>query len=250
MRYEEYKDIYNKLNSTEDLERMVKRGYDREMLMVLYTQRMTREVKKNFYKVKNNTGRMLKEWRQGHSLMEISDRYRFPPVLTAMFVLQEMGINKKKFWSYVRGEEPIKDCRLEKEIKEIDEKDYVYSTWANDEQRKRGIWGEDLLESWLDEQGLEYRTEEDLRGIYAKTPDCLFDEPVTVDGKEVMWIESKASFGDGPEFRFNARKQLIPYTEIFGPGMVVYWFGHLDDLELPDDVYIIDKSLTELDVER
>ncbi len=250
MRYEEYKDLYNKLNSTEDLERLVKRGYDREMLMVLYTQRMTREVKKNFYKVKNNTGRMLKEWRQGHSLMEISNRYRFPPILTAMFVLQEMGINKKKFWSYVRSEEPIKDSRLEKEIKEINEKDYVYSTWANDEQRKRGIWGEDLLESWLDEQGLEYRTEEDLRGVYAKTPDCLFNEPVMVDGKEVMWIESKATFGDNTEFRYNTRKQLIPYTEIFGPGMVVYWFGYLDDLELPDDVYIIDKSLTNLDVER
>ncbi len=250
MRYQDYKDIYHKLSKPEEVERMAKKGYDRELLMVLHTQKVTRDVKKSFYKVKNNTGRMLKDWRQGHTLMEISQRQRFPPILTAMFVFEEMGWNRKKFWSHIRGEEDIKDKRIKREIEEINRNDYVYSPWANEEQRKRGEWGEVLLEKWLDEQGVEYRTEEDLRGIYAKTPDSLFEEPVVVNGMEVMWIESKATFGDTPEFRFNARKQLVPYTELFGPGLVVYWFGYLDDLEPPEDVFITDMSLLDMNVEE
>ncbi|MDI3483114.1 MAG: hypothetical protein PWQ88_985 [Candidatus Methanomethylophilaceae archaeon] len=249
MKYDEYKNIYRRLNSPADIDKLEKKGYDRELLVVLYTQKTTREVKKNFYKVKNNTKRMLKEWRQGKTLMEISEHYRFPPILTAMFVFQEMGWSKKKFWANVRGEEEIKDPRIKKEIEEINKNDYVYSPWANEDQRRRGDWGESLLENWLDSQGVEYRTEDDIRGVYAKTPDCLFEKPIKVDGKEILWIESKATFGDAPEFRFNANKQLIPYTEIFGPGMVIYWFGHLDDLDMPENVYIIDRSLLDLDLE-
>ena len=162
-----------------------------------------------------------------------------------MMMFQEMGYSKKEFWSFVREPENVKDERIRREIEEATEKDVIYSPWANDEQRERGHWGEALLEGWLDAQGVGYRTEEDLRGIYTKTPDCLFDEPKIFDGKEICWIESKATFGDNTEFRFNARKQLVPYTELFGPGLVVYWFGYLDDLEMPDGVYITDISILE-----
>ncbi|MBQ7701233.1 MAG: TPD domain-containing protein, partial [Candidatus Methanomethylophilaceae archaeon] len=31
--------------------------------------------------------------------------------------------------------------------------------------------------------------------------------------------------------------------KIFGPGVVVYWSGCLDDLECPDDVYVRDISI-------
>ncbi|MDD3379540.1 MAG: TPD domain-containing protein, partial [Candidatus Methanomethylophilaceae archaeon] len=52
-----------------------------------------------------------------------------------------------------------------------------------------------------------------------------------------------ASFGDNVEFRFNSRKQLCPYTNLFGPGVVVYWTGCLNDLECPENVYITDMSI-------
>ena len=64
------------------------------------------------------------------------------------------------------------------------------------------------------------------------------------EGRKVCWVESKASFGDNTEFRYNSRKQLIPYTKMFGPGIVVYWVGKLDDLECPEGVYVEDISIT------
>ena len=71
------------------------------------------------------------------------------------------------------------------------------------------------------------------------------------EGREIRWIESKASFGDAVEFRYNCKNQLIPYTELFGPGVVVYWTGHLDGLEAPDgitveDIGIMDKKLSRI----
>jgi len=113
------------------------------------------------------------------------------------------------------------------------------------------LWGEDLAHQWLDGQGITYRTENDLRDTeFTKTPDCLLDEPVLYNGHKIFWVESKASFGDNTEFKYNSRKQLIPYTKLFGPGLVVYWVGCLNDLECPEDVYVSDISVLDVKLEK
>ncbi|MDY0293343.1 MAG: C15orf41 family protein [Candidatus Methanomethylophilaceae archaeon] len=242
MEYEEYRDLYNSLNCTEDIGKLEARGYDHQLLETLLTQKTSRDVKKRFYTVKKKTPQMLREWKKGTSLMELSKKYLFPPILTAMFVFMEDGASKKEFWSYVREPDQLNDVTAA-ELREVISNDLVYSTEGNEKQRQRGIWGEGLLQEWLDGQGISYRTENDLRGEFGKTPDCLLDEPMMYNGRKIHWIESKASFGDNTEFRFNCRKQLSPYTELFGPGVVVYWIGCLDDLECPPGVYVSDISI-------
>lgn len=243
MKYHDYKAIYSALNGPKDVERMEAKGHDRALLDTVFTQKTTREVKKRFYVVKQNAGRMLKEWKHGHTLLEISERWRFPPILTAMFIFLEDGASKKEFWGYIREPESACSEDLTKELHEIRKADLVYSPEANERQKQRGLWGESLLHEWLDGQGISYRTENDLRGTHEKTPDALLDEPMMYNGKKIYWVESKASFGDNTEFRFNSKKQLIPYTKLFGPGLVVYWLGTLDDLEMPEDVYVDDISV-------
>jgi hypothetical protein len=250
MKYEEYKQIYSALNTSKDIERLEKKGYGHDLLLSMFTQKTTREVKKRFYVVKQNTGRMLKEWKHGHTLLEIAEKWRFPPILTAMFIFLEDGASRKEFWEYINEPDIARSKDLRDELVEIRNADVVYSPEANEIQRQRGLWGESLLHEWLDGQDISYRTEEDLRGVYDKTPDALLNEPMTYNGKKINWVESKASFGDNTEFRFNSKKQLIPYTNLFGPGVVVYWLGRLDDLEEPecvyvDDIAIMDKRLGE-----
>lgn len=243
MRYEEYRTVYNALRTPEDVERLSDR-YDPRMLDSLFTQKTTREVKKRFYIVKGASKKMLKEWQKGRSIMELSRKYNFPPLLVAMFIFQEDGAGKKEFWSYVRDPDLLESEETADEVLEAVRNDIVYSPAANQRQKERGLWGEGLLHEWLDGQGITYRTENDLRGTeFTKTPDCLLDYPVEYEGHEIHWVESKASFGDNTEFKFNSRKQLIPYTKLFGPGLVVYWVGCLDDLECPPDVYVSDISV-------
>lgn len=249
MDYEEYKKLYNSLNCPNDVEKLESQGYDSRLVRTLYTQKVSRNVKKRFHIVKKNSRRMLKDWRQGRSISEIADKMSFPPILTAMMIFQEDGASKKEFWGYVNNPDCL-NAETARELREATKRDYVYSPQANDDQRERGEWGEKLLQDWLDGQGITYRTEDDLRGEYQKTPDALLDEPLYWNGSEVYWIESKASFGDNVEFRFNARKQLVPYTEIFGPGIVVYWVGCLNDLECPEGITVTDKSILETQLKK
>jgi hypothetical protein len=247
MQYDEYIRLYNGLNTLSDIEKFSEEGYDSRLLDTLYTQKVSRYVKRHFHEVKSRSKSMLRQWKKGRTFLEIADYYSFPPILIMMMITQEDGIPKKKFWEIIRDPDQLEDSETAKEVREAVANDIVYSPAANERQKERGLWGEDLMHKWLDGQGIAYKTENDIReeGGSTKTPDCLLKEPVMYDGKKVFWFESKAAFGDTVEFRFNSRKQLIPYTELFGPGVVVYWTGYLEGVECPKDVYIDDIGIME-----
>jgi len=254
MDYGEYCALYDGLRTPEDIDRYLAKGYDRRLLETLYTQKISRDVKKRYHVVKSHSEELLRDWQHGKTIVQIADSCRFPPILTAMLLFQEDGTGKKVFWEYVR-DPSLLDCpEAAQELREATARDLVYSPAANDSQKERGQWGEGLLWQWLDAQDISYKTEADERGDDdyggGKTPDCLFAHPMSYEGHKICWIESKASFGDKIEFRLNQQKQLIPYTELFGQGIVVYWTGHLDGLACPAGVYledigILQKKLTD-----
>ena len=35
----------------------------------------------------------------------------------------------------------------------------------------------------------------------------------------------------------------MPYVDLFGDGVVVYWFGYLDDFLPPDGISIMDENI-------
>ncbi|TLZ82468.1 MAG: hypothetical protein E6K11_01565 [Methanobacteriota archaeon] len=141
----------------------------------------------------------------------------------------------------------VKDRRLRRELEDVNRTDIVYSPGGSARQYARGRWGEAKLHTWLDARGLVYETEKDLRAKYDKTPDILLHIPLEMNGSRKYWIESKATFGDPYEIRRHLRKQLQPYSDLFGDGAVVYWFGHVDDqqYELPVGVDIVSPQFFE-----
>ena len=86
---------------------------------------------------------------------------------------------------------------------------------------------------WLDGKDVEYFTENDLRAgtVEGKTPDFLLMEPIEWHGDQYNWIESKASFGDEYIHRKNHRGQVSKYVELYGQGILVYWYAYLDNLK-------------------
>jgi len=247
MKNEDFKYLYDRLKEPSDIDVISKElCLDKELLTVIYTQRTVRDTTKKFYKVQRNGPRMVKSWQSGETLLDISRRYEFPPILTALMIFQESGRSKKQFWSIVRNPETIQDKDLRLQIEEICRADIIYSPEGTEKQYQRGTWGEKNLQDWLDSQGIGYRTEKDLRGEFPKTPDALLDKPIVVNGGKVNWIESKATFGDRVEVNKNTRKQLSPYVELFGQGLVVYWFGFVDEMTMEDGIFITDSSLTKL----
>ena len=240
MRAEQYNYIYKGLTKYEDISYLSRKlRLPKELLLVIYTQKTIRKASKDFYKMKNRMDKLEDMWQNGTTFCQIAAKFEFPPVLLAFLLLTKDGeYSKKGYRKLLHDPDQIKDKRLKREIKEVVKQDRIYSPNGSDVQKMRGVKGEETIEKWLKKKKIDYRTEEDLRGEFPKTPDFLFDEPIFHRGSEVFWIESKASFGDRIEINKNLRKQLVPYIELFGEGMVIYLFGTIDDYPTQDGILI------------
>lgn len=240
------RDLQAKLETKEDIDRLHEAtGLERELLLIIYQQKVSRDATRRYYKVKARVPTLHKQWRAGKPLLRLAHEHGFPPVLMAYLVLLEGHVPRKQFWKYVRDPASVRDVRLRREINDLIAHDLVYAPEANERQAERGREGEALLYNWLDELGVGYRTEKDLRQISTKTPDALLDKPLNFDGRPIHWIESKANFGDHQEVNRNLRKQLIPYTQLFGPGLVVYWYGLVSDVKTPPEIILASREFFE-----
>ncbi|EDV21638.1 uncharacterized protein TRIADDRAFT_59843 [Trichoplax adhaerens] len=83
---------------------------------------------------------------------------------------------------------------------------------------------------------------------YDKTPDIKLEVPIAVNGNIVNWIESKASFGDEHSHATYMKDQYYSYLNRFGPGMVIYWFGFIKELNFDEQpgILIVDSFPLEI----
>ncbi len=249
MNTDDYKRLVSQLQKPSDINRLAKENEDmKELFLILYTHRVVRDATKRYYRVQNKAERLLWQWKKGTQLLQLAYREDFPPVLLSLILVKEMGYSRKDYWKFVRDPKSIKDSRLKREIPEAAKADIIYSPVGMDIQTERGRKGEERLAQWLDRNYITYRREDDLKAEFRKTPDFLLEKPLFVGTEECIWIESKANFGDRVEIRKNMKKQLIPYTEIFGKGIVVYWFGHVDDYEPVEGVTVVDAHFFHKDI--
>lgn len=244
MYQKDYVKILRQIRSYEAIPEVARKlGLSEEFLLVIYTQKVSRDVKRRYYVIKKKLPIIKKEWDAGLSLCQLSKKYGdFPPLLLGFMLFTANGTTKRQFWTWVRDTDKIEDPRIKKEIAEACEADIVYSPKGMEIQKKRGKIGEEKLYSALAERNIEYRTEKELIGKVQKTPDALLVTPLRVGNFQINWIESKASFGDAVEVRHNSRRQFCKYVKLFGSGVAVYWFGVVKDFERTRGVWILDGT--------
>uniref|UniRef100_A0A672H7T3 CDAN1-interacting nuclease 1 n=2 Tax=Salarias fasciatus TaxID=181472 RepID=A0A672H7T3_SALFA len=106
-----------------------------------------------------------------------------------------------------------------------------------------------LLRDKLKERNLSFLDENQLRTMgYDKTPDIILEVPIAVEGHIVHWIESKASFGDDHSHRTYLNEQFWSYWNRFGPGLVIYWYGFIGELDCQRDRGILLKDCFPTDI--
>lgn len=242
----EYEFLVQRLTSEKDIESLHKKaGYSKDMLYNILAKKIVKNTLKKYYPIQHKLDYYYRRWLKGESIAKIAEELQFSSILLAAFLLiKKKGFNRKSFNESLRNPALIKDPRIRKEIEQCIKEDFVYAPWAYDIQKKNGEEGERKGAEWLDKKKIPYMTEKDNKEMnhHRRTPDFLFEHPQNINGFKANWIESKAMFGDDREVQRQFKKQLGPYLKYFGPGIVVYWYGFIDDITLGKDIKIVDET--------
>lgn len=237
MRMSEWIELRDRLRCMGDVSDYAKTDntYSFETLSSVYQQLLARQMMKSFYLVKECGLQFVERYDAGHSLMEIAEWISLSPTMVARRVLElKGGITRKTITGLLRNPAQIKDKRLRNEVQVCVDCDAYSGPHIDRVRNVIGLEYELRLIEELRNLRLEFELEADLRkrGCH-KTPDVLLQVPVAFSKKVVRWIDSKAKFGD--EFTMNKdyTDAVSSYVGRFGPGMVVYWFGFIEDCPSP-----------------
>lgn len=228
-----YEEIYQSLRDITDVGPVAKKfEIHPGIAYTILSQKTVTMVKSNFSNLKRSGPEQLEQWNSGKTIVEMAGINRIPATLMASLILKELNIPKKIAFN---SPERLQNSRLSKEITEALQKDHFFSPHAHSLQLEKGKLGEEIILFWLKAHKIDFFTEDQLREqSMSKTPDFLLPEPITLEGKKVSWIESKAMFGDEQEHKYYMKKQFNHYEQMYGQGLVVYWYGFLNTLESND----------------
>jgi len=246
-----YDYLYNNLNEIKDILRIMKKdprlaSYD--TLMSIHSQKYQEFTRKTLHKHRKPQvmSKYFERYTHGESILKISEQVSVSPCLLARIILQcylSPTVSEERMKSEVskRIKDPslIEDERLRKEVVLCIEKDDNYSPLVEKIRRTIGLEHEHLLQRKLVDLSVPFMNEEDLRNVgYPKTPDVKLQIPFAVDGFVINWVESKASFCDDYGLQF-AKEQFLGYVNRYGSGMVIYWFGYIEELNVMKEEGII-----------
>ena len=195
---------------------------------------------------------MLRLYKEGVSVVDLSTRFDFPPMNIFRIILTEMRWSKSKIKESFR--QPSKLSKRERtEFEAAEAADRVSNVDQGESQERADLF-EDILADWFEDQGVRLRRQPEMvkeqkqdLGRPVRTPDILFLYHVEINGKPVAWIDAKHFYGADVDFqRKKMAKQMTRYIEEWGSGAVVYRHGFSANLFMPGctllDANVLDLS--------
>ncbi|XP_063039618.1 CDAN1-interacting nuclease 1 isoform X2 [Engraulis encrasicolus] len=189
-------------------------------------------------------------------LLEIANEVDLSPALLARLVVERFlqeregaAFSKQVLNNMLREPSLIPDLLLPRHVAQCTINDCCYGPLVDCIKHAIGQEHEVLLRDKLQERNLSFLDENQLRAKgYDKTPDIILEVPIAVEGHVVHWIESKASFGDDHSHRTYLNEQFWSYWNRFGPGLVIYWYGFIAELDCQRDRGILLKDCFPSDI--
>ncbi|XP_071552459.1 CDAN1-interacting nuclease 1 [Panulirus ornatus] len=218
-------------------------------LRSICTQEMQKKVKKKFHHI--NASERAKEiffsylssaefGKTPGILVRMAQEMDYSPAMLAKLVVEQhlltscpsISVSKSQVNALLRDTTLIEDRDLSFEVYLCLLEDDAYGPFADSIKHSIGHEYEFLLRRELEKLNISFHHEDELRlKGYDKTPDIKLDIPIAVDGHVINWIESKASFGDEDSHRSYLKDQFWSYWNRFGAGLVIYWFGFIEELD-------------------
>ncbi len=238
-----YKELYAQLRGVHDIESLSElSGVSPNVLRQMLSQKLSRSVRKNFHRLKARVHSFEKKWEAGATFTQLAKEHDFSPIIMARLILFSRGWNKKQFNQALADPATVEDPRIRMEVIDALEEDLVFSPLEMTRAKAAGEELEAKVKAYLSQHGITATSEkENVSG--GRTPDFLFDAPHKVMGVTAHWIECKASFGDEEETKRNLTRQVGPYLKLFGPGIVVYGLGMVEDPKTLEGVKVVSRKM-------
>ncbi|CAH1791558.1 unnamed protein product, partial [Owenia fusiformis] len=211
--------------------------YQRQMKKIHYKMHQAHTVRKLYNRYLDS----LSDKGNKNILLHIADEIGLAPALLARMILERhLSINQYDGESaprlvltqFMKQPDMIDDITLAREIQSCVLSDDQYGPITDSIKHSIGWEYEFMLKKRVEEMEIPYLDEDQMRlKGYDKTPDVKLEVPIAYDGHVVNWVESKASFGDEESHKGYLKDQFWSYWNRFGPGMVIYWFGFIDELD-------------------
>ena len=248
-------------------------GVSLDALVSIFSQESARRIKAAHGRHVRQIEAHAKRYLAGEDVFEIANAIDFPPCQLMRLLLEHLlHLSHKSIGPCLRDpfakipEVPPENCpghehgpslcsRLKQDVERCVLWDHVASPAVDTLRHTAGREYEDLLENRLRELQIPFVTEQTLRlEGHAKTPDIKLELPIAVNGRVVNWIDSKASFCDPVVHLERGHEQFQGYVNRFGPGMVVYWLGVIDEIaeesDASGDVLLVDDFPTEGEITK
>jgi len=263
MKREFYSYLYSEINAREDVDKLAQihtSEVTHDTLLSIYSQKIQEFTRKtlHFHKKPHVMTRYFQMYQEGSSIVDIATQADLSPCLMARLILESYflssDIEKHKIKSQIshimKDPSLLEDERLRKELELCIERDDNYSPLIDKLKRVTGEKYETLLCEKLRSVDVPFMDEEEMRASgYPKTPDAKLLIPFAVNGFVVNWVDSKASFCDDFSMQ-TARDQFLSYVNRYGPGLVIYWFGFIEELNgMHQDGVLLMESFPETGLE-
>ncbi|XP_046712348.1 CDAN1-interacting nuclease 1 isoform X3 [Silurus meridionalis] len=240
------------------------RGHSQSTLLSIFSQEYQKRMKRTLVKhhadvIEDYYQRYRSEASKHPSdpvLLELANEVDLSPSLLARLLLERFleehsgsASSKQVLNSMLREPSLIPDVQLAIHVEQCTINDCCYGPLVDCIKHSIGQEHEEILREKLREKNLSFLDENQLRAKgYDKTPDIILEVPIAVEGHIVHWIESKASFGDEQSHRTYLNEQFWSYWNRFGPGLVIYWYGFITELDCQRDRGILLKDCFPSDI--
>lgn len=215
-------------------------GIHRQTLKSILVTEMVQRTKINYYNYQTNAERFLRIFEQkslhsfnNHILVDLAVSECMSPVILGRLVLQEKYKNMQKsdIAELMKKPHLIEDEKLAGNVRQCTLSDNQEGPIVDIRRRCLGEEYEIMLKKMATDAKIAFFDENDLRRTgFDKTPDLKLVLPCLYKGCVVNWIESKALFGDIKTHKRYLYSQLSSYSNRFGPGIVIYWFGYHEEI--------------------
>ncbi|KAK9794953.1 hypothetical protein WJX73_001049 [Symbiochloris irregularis] len=218
-------------------------GVSQSSLGCIFAGVVQQRVRQSHHLLKEGIGSICARYWAGEDILELSWATNTPPCLLLRRLLErppwsfgrqaiaEVLREPKLLARHITAANSELALRLQADVRLAAECDLVFSPQADALRQAAGASHEERLNEDLQLLGLSFWAEKDLREQgFVKTPDVKLQVPFAVRSHIVNWIDSKATFGSDYTHLTQCHGQYQQYVNRYGPGMIIYWFGFVDEL--------------------